>query len=140
MTASDRSTGWHERAFIVALVVGALLLRVYRIGHQSLWVDELLTLDVSDPKDGLNIWSYVKYNIHGPLHSFVVYLFQLVSSKDAWLRMPSALIPYAANKHIANSVTICFLLMLPPTLKKEDLPDAACRLPSHSSLRIPYHN
>jgi uncharacterized membrane protein len=91
MTASERSTGWYEQAFIVALVVGALLLRVYRIGYQSLWVDELLTLDVSDPKDGLNIWSYVKYNIHGPLHSFTVYLFQAVSSKDAWLRVPSAL-------------------------------------------------
>ena len=91
MTASERSTSRHERAFILALFVVALVLRVYRIGHQSLWVDELLTLDVSDPKDGLNIWSYVKYNIHGPLHSFVVYLFQLVSSKDAWLRLPSAL-------------------------------------------------
>ena len=91
MTVSDRTTGSHERAFILALAVGALLLRLYRIGHQSLWVDELLTLEVSVPKDGLNIWSYLKYNIHGPLHSFVVYLFQLVSTNDAWLRLPSAL-------------------------------------------------
>jgi len=91
MTASDRSTGWHERAFIVALVVVSLLLRVYRIGDQSLWVDELLTLDVSSPKEGLHIWSYLKFNIHGPLHSLVVYLFQLVSTNDAWLRLPSAL-------------------------------------------------
>ena len=43
------------------------------------------------PKDGLNIWSYLKYNIHGPLHSFVVYLFQLISLNDGWLRIPSAL-------------------------------------------------
>jgi mannosyltransferase len=96
MTASDRSRDRYERVFIAGLVVGALALRVYRLGDQSLWVDELLTLDVSIPKEGLNIWSYLKYNIHGPLHSFVVYLFQLLGSSDAWLRLPSALAGAAA--------------------------------------------
>lgn len=89
--APDNSSQRNERLFLVALVVVALLIRLYRIGAQSLWVDEMLTLSVSSPKDGLNIWSYLKFNIHGPLHSFVVYLFQLVSLNDGWIRVPSAL-------------------------------------------------
>ena len=89
--APDRSLVRNERVFLAALIVVAALFRFYRIGAQRLWVDEMLTVSVSIPKDGLNIWSYVKFNIHGPLHSFVVYLFQLVSRGDAWLRLPSAL-------------------------------------------------
>lgn len=90
-SASDHSSDRNERVFLVALIVGALLIRLFRIGAQSLWVDELLTLEVSCPKEGLNIWSYLKFNIHGPLHSVAVYLFQLVSKHDGWLRVPSAL-------------------------------------------------
>lgn len=83
---------WNRERFLIALVVAALALRLFRIGVQSLWVDEMLTLLVSNPtKEGLNIWSYLKYNIHGPLHSLFVYLFHFVSMSDGWLRLPSAL-------------------------------------------------
>ncbi|MFQ5511891.1 MAG: glycosyltransferase family 39 protein [Candidatus Krumholzibacteriia bacterium] len=78
-----------ESAFLLWLLAVSLLLRLYRIHSQSLWVDELLTLNVSVPRPGLNIWDYLKYNIHGPLHSFVVYLFHFVSVHDGWLRVPS---------------------------------------------------
>ena len=78
--------------FLLILVASALALRLYRIGTQSLWVDEVLTLIVSNPvKEGLNIWSYLKYNIHGPLHSLSVYLIHFISMSDGWLRLPSAL-------------------------------------------------
>lgn len=78
--------------FLVILVTFALALRLFRIGAQSLWVDEILTVIVSNPvKEGLNIWSYLKYNIHGPLHSLSVYLVHFISMSDGWLRLPSAL-------------------------------------------------
>lgn len=80
-----------DRFFLPAVVIIALLLRLYRIDGQSLWVDELLTLNVSIPEPGLHIWDYLKYNIHGPLHALVIYFFQLVSRHDGWLRLPSAL-------------------------------------------------
>ncbi len=80
-----------ERRFVIAMMLLAGCLRLYRLGHQSLWVDEVLTYIVSNPKADLNIWDYLKYNLHGPFHSFVVYLFKLVSSGEAWLRLPSAL-------------------------------------------------
>ena len=79
-----------DSAFLLWLLAAALLLRLFRIHSQSLWVDELLTLNVSVPKPGLNIWDYLKYNIHGPLHSVVVYLFHFVSMNEGWLRTPSA--------------------------------------------------
>jgi uncharacterized membrane protein len=77
--------------FLLALVIAALALRLFRIGAQSLWIDEIFTINVSNPHEGLHIWDYLKYNIHGPLHSFVVYLFHFVSMNDGWLRVPSAL-------------------------------------------------
>ncbi|UCH82911.1 MAG: glycosyltransferase family 39 protein [Candidatus Latescibacterota bacterium] len=73
------------------LTIVAAILRVFRIGSQSLWVDEILTLGKTIPKHDLNIWDYLKYNIQGPFHSLVVYLFHFISSSDAWLRLPSAL-------------------------------------------------
>ncbi|MBI4720706.1 MAG: glycosyltransferase family 39 protein, partial [Chitinivibrionia bacterium] len=79
-----------DRIFIAVLALGAFL-RFYRLGHQSLWVDEILTLGVSNPKPGLTIWDYLKYNIHGPLHSFAVYLIHFIGMSEAWLRLPSAL-------------------------------------------------
>jgi uncharacterized membrane protein len=80
-----------EKLFLLTLFAAALALRLFRIGAQSLWVDEIFTVNVSIPKPGLNIWDYLKYNIHGPLHSAVVYLFHFAGSADAWLRVPSAL-------------------------------------------------
>jgi uncharacterized membrane protein len=87
---------WHkftdEGRFLFVLAAAALALRLFRIGVQSLWVDEMLTMHVSNPvKEGLNIWSYLKYNIHGPLHSLSVYLIQFINANDGWLRLPSAL-------------------------------------------------
>jgi uncharacterized membrane protein len=78
-------------SFVFFLVAGALVLRLIRVGSQSIWVDEMLTLSVSIPDPGLTIWDYVKYNIHGPLHSFVVYLFHFVSVHEGWLRIPSVI-------------------------------------------------
>jgi 4-amino-4-deoxy-L-arabinose transferase-like glycosyltransferase len=51
----------------------------------------MLTIDQSTPKAGYSIWQLLIHNIHGPLHSLVVYLFRLVHDGDAWLRVPSAL-------------------------------------------------
>jgi hypothetical protein len=77
--------------FIILLVTVAFLLRIFKIGSQSLWVDEILTITVSNPLPGYTIWDYLRYNLHGPLHSFVVYLLLLISSSDGWLRLPSAI-------------------------------------------------
>lgn len=79
-----------ERRFLLGLVVLAAVLRFLYLGYQSIWIDEILTIGQSTPKDGYSIWHLLLHNIHGPLHSFVVYLFRLVHDGDAWLRVPSA--------------------------------------------------
>ena len=77
--------------FIIPIDLAALALRLFRIGSQSLWVDELFTIGKSIPKPGLDIWDYLKYNLQGPFHSLVVYCFHFLSTSDAWLRVPSAI-------------------------------------------------
>jgi hypothetical protein len=80
-----------NRRALAALILLAAALRLFRLGHQSLWIDEMLTLIVATPKPGYPIWQLLRHNIHGPLHTFVVFLFRSVSTADAWLRLPSAL-------------------------------------------------
>ena len=89
MDPEDRAD--RDRWFIWAVAALAAALRLYRLGGQSLWIDEIFTFAVSSPKPGLSIWDYVFFNLHGPFHSFIVYLFQLVGRDEAWLRLPSAI-------------------------------------------------
>lgn len=79
------------RPLVGAIVLLAAVLRVWHIGAQSVWIDEYLTLEVATPKPGYPLWQLLRHNIHGPLHTFAIYLFSLVSTQDGWLRLPSAI-------------------------------------------------
>jgi uncharacterized membrane protein len=79
------------RTLLWSTVVLAALLRLLYIGAQSLWIDEYLTLEVATPKPGYPLWQLLRHNVHGPLHTFVVFLFRSISENDGWLRLPSAL-------------------------------------------------
>jgi hypothetical protein len=80
-----------ERRLIAGLILLAAALRLFRLGSQSLWVDEMLTLTVATPKPGFPVGQLLLHNIHGPLHTAVVALMRAASENDAWLRLPSAL-------------------------------------------------
>ncbi|MBP2680646.1 MAG: glycosyl transferase family 39 [Candidatus Krumholzibacteriota bacterium] len=95
-----------DARFLAAAVAGALFLRLFKLGSQSLWVDEIISINKSIPKSGLGIWDYLQYNIQGPVHSFVVYLFHFVSGSDAWLRVPSALAGAAAVYYLYRWVDL----------------------------------
>jgi len=99
--AHDRMTpapGWEgdgalaarDRALLWGTVILAATLRVVHIGAQSVWIDEYLTIEVATQKPGYPIWQLLLHNIHGPLHTFFVFLFKSVSDNDGWLRVPSA--------------------------------------------------
>lgn len=90
-TPDTSSVTRRERRLLYAVIALGLLLRLLRIGHQSLWVDELFTLEVATPKPGYPLWQLLRHNVHGPLHTFVVFLFRSVSENDGWLRVPSAI-------------------------------------------------
>lgn len=85
-----------ERVVLCGIVLLAAALRLLHIGAQSTWIDEYLTLEVATPKPGFPLWQLLRHNIHGPLHTFVVFLFKLASDNDGWLRLPSAIAGTAA--------------------------------------------
>ncbi len=80
-----------DRRWLIAATALALMVRLFHLGHESLWVDELMTYGMSGSKEGYSLWYIFYVNVHGPLHAFVVMLFRLISDGDAWVRMPSAL-------------------------------------------------
>ncbi len=79
-----------SRTILAATFVAALL-RLFRLGHQSLWIDEQFTLlaaGVPGPFDPRALLE----NVHGPLHAAVVAAFAaLGGTSESMLRLPSAL-------------------------------------------------
>jgi len=74
---------------MLLVVAGAAVLRLFRLDFQNLWVDEMMSVHVAMP-EGYTIWQLTAHNIHGPLHTFVLYLFTFLGTSDWWLRFPSA--------------------------------------------------
>jgi len=69
----------------------ALLLRLFDLGGQSLWVDELLTIR-QGIMPGTTLWEQFLDDIQSPLPMVITTLLGAVSSHEAWLRLPSALL------------------------------------------------
>jgi 4-amino-4-deoxy-L-arabinose transferase-like glycosyltransferase len=92
-TGKDGFPSTHSRS-TVFLLLGAFLLvsailRFFRIGNQSLWVDEMLTLAhsaIGQP------WSeiHLLQNIHGPLQSVLMHVMSLFGHGESIFRVPSA--------------------------------------------------
>lgn len=87
----DSKTGEkHQRLILVSVMAAAAFLRFYRLGHQSFWVDEIMSYWAFTPPPGVSIWKKLLVDVHGPLHSLVLYFWSRISGSDAWLRAPSA--------------------------------------------------
>ncbi len=78
---------------LVALVAVGFALRMYRLGSQSLWIDEFLSLsDATLIHHHDTFLGSLLHNLHGPLYSLVLFVsWQLAGLNEFWLRMPSAL-------------------------------------------------
>lgn len=69
----------------------AAAIRLFRLGHQSLWIDEQFTL-VAAGLPGALAWRDLLDNVHGPLHTVAVALAAAIGGTPEWvLRLPSAL-------------------------------------------------
>ena len=66
----------------------ALGLRLFRLGHQSLWIDEGMSFAWIDEIDARGPRALLQ-NIHGPLHAFAIYATSRISTSEWWLRLPS---------------------------------------------------
>ncbi len=77
-------------ALTVIAVLGAVL-RFFRLGQQSFWIDEILTIgSYSSPEGGISYGVKLMWDVHGPLYSLVMHFWSAVSSSEAWLRAPGA--------------------------------------------------
>ena len=92
-TTASRSTPFDSallRTIIAATLVAALL-RLFRLGHQSLWIDEQFSLAAAGVP-GPIAWRDLLDNVHGPLHALAVALAAALGGTSEWvLRLPSAL-------------------------------------------------
>ncbi len=89
-TRSTPSVPALQRTILAATLVAAVL-RFFRLGHQSLWIDEQFTL-VAAGLPGHLAWRDLVDNVHGPLHTLAVALAAMLgSTSEGVLRTPSAL-------------------------------------------------
>jgi mannosyltransferase len=79
-----------EQWLLAAILAAAAFVRFIRLGHQSLWVDEMLSIGMYVSPPRILFWKKLLWDVHGPLYSFILYFWSAVSSADAWLRAPSA--------------------------------------------------
>ena len=89
-TSGPRSvTVWLRYSLLLATVVGTGL-RFLKLGHQSLWADEMLT--VRNAFIGKQIsMSDIIHNLQGPAISLGMHFWGAVGSSDAFLRVPFAI-------------------------------------------------
>jgi len=79
-----------QRTILAATLVAAVL-RFFRLGHQSLWIDEQFTR-VSAGLPGPLMWRDLLQDVHGPLHTISVAVAASLGGTSEWvLRMPSAI-------------------------------------------------
>lgn len=88
MEENSRRTRW---GLFGAIIIVSIFLRFFRIGHQSFWIDEILTVGAyASPAGGVSFWKKLLWDVHGPLYSFFLHFWSMAGSSEAWLRMPSA--------------------------------------------------
>jgi mannosyltransferase len=83
------------RLHIAAALVAATVLRLFHLGHQSLWVDEVfswMSAEIGHP------WSlaHLLEDVHGPIYNLLLHLWGGVAGDSEWaLRLPSAVLGVA---------------------------------------------
>lgn len=85
-----------DQVFLALATLAALLVRFYRLGHQSLWVDESFTWELIAPGRGLHFWPQILAAYQGPLYHAAAWLAVRLDPTVAALRAPSALAGVAA--------------------------------------------
>jgi 4-amino-4-deoxy-L-arabinose transferase-like glycosyltransferase len=67
-------------------------LRLFRLGHQSLWVDEILTWNTVTSREPMTLARLLE-NVHGPVYSLLLHGWCRIAGESEWaLRLPSAVL------------------------------------------------
>jgi len=107
----SRSRGIGMGWLVLVLVALGAFLRFYRLGAQSLWIDEVLTIQAAELGGDLGPREFFA-NIQGPLHALIIHFAAMASPSARALRSVSAvlgtaLIPvsYALGRTLVDRVT-----------------------------------
>lgn len=73
--------------WLLAVAAVALALRLFRLGHQSLWIDELISLQLATYESGAAFWRGLLTDIHGPFNSVLLHGWAMGGTGEAWLRL-----------------------------------------------------
>jgi len=76
-----------DRAWLLGCLALAAGLRLFRIGHQSLWIDELISLGLATYAGGVEFWSGLLRDIHGPFTSALLHVWTKAGVGEAWMRL-----------------------------------------------------
>ncbi|MEE8271744.1 MAG: hypothetical protein V3R98_08435 [Alphaproteobacteria bacterium] len=67
-SANDKAINRTIFVLLILILIGALLLRVYDIGYQSYWLDELFSITLADPRiDFVEMLRRLQYEVNPPL-------------------------------------------------------------------------
>jgi uncharacterized membrane protein len=86
---------------VAAATLVAALLRFFRLGSQSLWIDEVFTWYSADIGRSLP-WTHLIENVHGPLYCLILHAWGSLAGDSEWaLRLPSAVFGTATVPAVA---------------------------------------
>lgn len=77
--------------WIVLCTLIALILRLFRIGHQSFHIDEIISIEAASHAVGTAFWRDLLHDIHGPLTSAMLHGWIRFGESETWLRLLYAL-------------------------------------------------
>ncbi len=89
-----------DRRWLLGCVAVAVLLRLFRIGHQPLWIDETISLQLATYAQGPEFWRGLLIDVHGPFTSMLLHGWARLGEGEAWLRLLYA-IPAVATVPLA---------------------------------------
>ncbi len=77
--------------WVLSCTLLALVLRLFRIGHLSLHIDELISVDSAAWATGITFARGLMHDIHGPFTSALLHGWMQLGRSEAWMRLLYAL-------------------------------------------------
>lgn len=80
-----------ETFFLFLIIFIGLGLRIYQLGEDSFWKDEIFSLTRSSVSLREIFFSNIAMGLWTPMHHFFIHLFLLFGKNEFWARLPSAI-------------------------------------------------
>jgi len=110
--------------WVLLCTLAALILRLFRIGHQSFHIDEIISIEAATHATGAAFWRALLHDIHGPLTSALLHGWVRLGEGETWLRLlylvPGVLavpVVYRLGRELLDEATgrvACLALALSP--------------------------